>query len=618
MKDYLLEIPSEHRESVTFLSESKGVSARISFNHTCGHVSFFTIGNLIKRKNLNLCKKCLRKSSGNVYLNKIPKKYHKYIKFLTDNRGQSAKIKYTNCKCGHVSYTTLQVISQRKNFDLCSKCSLKKPKGNAEIFLNRIPNEYHKFIERPENSGRDTKIIYTNPGCGHISKITLGSLSQRKNLDLCSSCSTSKSCAERNKKEIQEYLSRIPKKYHKYIKTNSEFIGHKTKITYTNPLCCHVIDTKLGHLIVRKQFDKCHSCNQKDVKPLTLSKERIVSFFDNYLYGAEIISGYPGNRTTMIKGLCKKCNSLVSGVYFNLQKYYNYYKKQQCQSCAPKNITQLNIYDFVKKYCEDASYNNIETVKFDCNRFKELDIYCQSKNLAIEYNGLIWHSDKYKNDKQYHWKKTKACKDLGITLLHIWGDRWLKKPEIYKSIIKTKLGVIDNKIFARKTEIKELTKSELKEFFGKNHLDGHVGCITGWGLFYSDKLVQAISVRRVNKQNKKYSNYLEIARSSTLIDHLIVGGESKLLSKVEEYAVQNDFSGILNYVSCDFGGFPKEKWKFKYQGITGISYFYTDTYKRFSRQIFQPKNGKTEKELVEEVGLLRVDGTPNLIYTMEI
>ena len=51
----------------------------------------------------------------------------------------------------------------------------------------------------------------------------------------------------------------------------------------------------------------------------------------------------------------------------------------------------------------------------------EIDILVKEKNLAIEYNGVIWHSEgKTGRDKSYHLKKTDRCEELGIQLLHIY------------------------------------------------------------------------------------------------------------------------------------------------------------------------------------------------------
>lgn len=347
-----------------------------------------------------------------------------------------------------------------------------------------------------------------------------------------------------------------------------------------------------------------------------LSCEDITLSLSAYLDDVKIINGFPGNRTTEVSGICKTCNKEYVSRYFNMQQYFKYHGSG-CPECNSTNVQQSSLKEFLKTLCDNVEENNRTIVKFNSNRFKELDLYCDKYSFAIEYNGLVWHSEKYGKDKFYHWDKTKACKDQGITLLHIWGDKYLSNPRIYYSIIKAKLGKIDNKIFARKTELKDLTKRELEEFFDNNHLDGHTNCITGWGLFYKGKLVECISVRRVNSQNKKYKGYLEIARQATLLDHLVVGGESKLLNVVEQYAKSNNFLGILNYVSCDFGGFPKQKWKFTYQGVSDISYFYTDCSRRVSRQKLQKRKlGQSEKDLAEELGLFKVYGTPNLVYSL--
>lgn len=43
----------------------------------------------------------------------------------------------------------------------------------------------------------------------------------------------------------------------------------------------------------------------------------------------------------------------------------------------------------------------------------ELDIYVPGKKLAIEYDGMYWHSDEFKN-ASYHVKKTDDCEKAGI------------------------------------------------------------------------------------------------------------------------------------------------------------------------------------------------------------
>ena len=51
----------------------------------------------------------------------------------------------------------------------------------------------------------------------------------------------------------------------------------------------------------------------------------------------------------------------------------------------------------------------------------ELDIYIPDKKLAIEFDGILWHSEGVGNKpKKYHIIKTMACKEKGIKLIHIF------------------------------------------------------------------------------------------------------------------------------------------------------------------------------------------------------
>lgn len=65
----------------------------------------------------------------------------------------------------------------------------------------------------------------------------------------------------------------------------------------------------------------------------------------------------------------------------------------------------------------------------------ELDIYIPSLQIAFEFNGIYWHSQKFK-DKNYHLNKLKLCNDKQIALYYIWEDEWRDKKEEIKNWIK--------------------------------------------------------------------------------------------------------------------------------------------------------------------------------------
>ena len=48
----------------------------------------------------------------------------------------------------------------------------------------------------------------------------------------------------------------------------------------------------------------------------------------------------------------------------------------------------------------------------------ELDIWIPSKFLAIEVNGVYWHTEEKGKGESYHQMKTQMCKEKGITLFH--------------------------------------------------------------------------------------------------------------------------------------------------------------------------------------------------------
>lgn len=69
----------------------------------------------------------------------------------------------------------------------------------------------------------------------------------------------------------------------------------------------------------------------------------------------------------------------------------------------------------------------------------ELDIFIPEVNIGIEYNGLRWHSDKFK-DKNYHLNKLNLCLSKGIKLIQIFEDEYIKN----KELVLTKLFRILN------------------------------------------------------------------------------------------------------------------------------------------------------------------------------
>lgn len=156
----------------------------------------------------------------------------------------------------------------------------------------------------------------------------------------------------------------------------------------------------------------------------------------------------------------------------------------------------------------------------------ELDIYVPSKNIAIEYNGLYWHTEKFR-DKTYHYNKWLACKEAGIQLIQIWEDDWKRNSEFVKKMLAHKLEVsVSERVYARKIQMKSLTYTSVKEFLEENHIQGITTGSIYLGAFnpINQKLVAVLIAKYEPGSEKKT---LSIVRYATSVP--VVGGFTKLL-----------------------------------------------------------------------------------------
>lgn len=308
---------------------------------------------------------------------------------------------------------------------------------------------------------------------------------------------------------------------------------------------------------------------------------------------------------------CHICNQDYL-IYNNL---FNYRTKQNsvlCTKCNPTDEKQvsgleLDLINFVSGLVE------VETKNRELLNRKEIDILIPSHKLAIEFNGLYWHSDIYK-DKNYHLNKTIECEKQGYDLIHVFEDEWLEKSDIVKSIIKTKLGMVESRYFARKCEIKVVDKSEEKEFLDNNHIQGFVGSMVAYGLYYNDELISLMSFGKLRKSlgYKDEQGSYEMLRFCNKLNTSVVGGASKLLKKfLKDYAPNK----IISYSDKRyFDGTTYKNLGFSYEGETKPNYYYTMNHTKYNRYKFRKdilvKEGfdknKTEKDIMNQRGYNRI------------
>jgi very-short-patch-repair endonuclease len=283
------------------------------------------------------------------------------------------------------------------------------------------------------------------------------------------------------------------------------------------------------------------------------------------------------------------------------------YNNNSCLICHPKDplqsIKEQELGNWLNIFDTNMTFGNRKLLNG-----KEIDLYLPDKKLAIEFNGLYWHSDKFK-DKFYHLNKTVACNELGISLLHIWEDDWLNKKEIVKSIILNKIGLITNKIFARKCKIKVITNKESNLFLDNNHIQGGTNASTCISLYYNEEIVSVMTFGKRRLNNK---DTFELIRFCNKINTNVIGGATKLFS----YFLKNyKFENMISYSDKSlFDGGLYSKLGFKNDGDTSLNYYWTDLSKKYHRFNFNKKKliklgydkNKTEDEIMKEIGYYKI------------
>lgn len=299
-------------------------------------------------------------------------------------------------------------------------------------------------------------------------------------------------------------------------------------------------------------------------------------------------------KWTFGDGLCKKCNPVFRGT----------------------SSAEQDLMDEVKRFCPDAVAHQ------RVNGF-EVDIFVPSKNLALEYDGLYWHSEKAGYSKDKHIIKTKACEVVGLQLIHVFEDEFIQHRDITLSRIRALVGQ-STRLHARKLTIDlEVSVSEARAFLERTHLQGYVGSVKRIGLRAGEELVSIMTFGRP-RYNKKYS--WELLRFSSKLDHTVVGGASRMLAAFRRL---HDGS-ILSYADrrWSIGGVYKEL-GFAFVGTTEPSYHYFKGDLRKNRQTFQKAklqkilpeffdSAKTEVEIMLEAGWNRIWDCGNLIFEIGV
>lgn len=252
----------------------------------------------------------------------------------------------------------------------------------------------------------------------------------------------------------------------------------------------------------------------------------------------------------------------------------------------------------------------------------ELDIVIPSMKIAIEYNGLYWHTESKGKNSTYHLSKTKSCNAIGYSLIHIFEDEWVLKKDLVKGKLKHMLGLSNGiRIGARQCEIRPISNKLKNKFLKESHIQGVDRSNISLGAYYSSVLVGVMTFNSKRNMTKNDEGVFELSRFATHSDYIVIGLASKML---KYFTREYDVNSILSFADRRWTLDPHNnmytKLGFDLVNIVKPSYAYynssVDKYKRFHKFGFGKSAlrkkypdldfKKTEKELTIELGYDRI------------
>lgn len=314
------------------------------------------------------------------------------------------KIKQTHIKNLGVSYPaqSKSIIEKRNKTNLL-KYNSTSPAGNSKILekmqqtcllkyncKNPMQNENIKQKARSTNKEKYGEEIYTNT-------LNFKAKKEQTCLEKYNTSYPNPNIEKRNKTNLLKYGQK------NIFKTN--YFKEKSKQTCL--INYNVENFSQSKINLEKSYNNMFRWKQSVIPNFSIQE----------------FNGYHNNQ--ILEWKCLLCNTIFSSTY-------NGHTKPRCLSCFPIDSgfsqKEKQLTDFCKQYFPNLLENDRSLIKP-----YELDIVIPQINLAIEFNGLYWHSILQK-PSGYHLMKTQKCQQQRYRLIHVWEDELQDALELLKSI----------------------------------------------------------------------------------------------------------------------------------------------------------------------------------------
>jgi len=385
-------------------------------------------------------------------------------------------------------------------------------------------------------------------------------------------------------------------------------------------LCeCGSIHNVPGEYLVCGDVQSC-GCMKKDL-------EKVFYKIGREQYKEETPEQCEERRKQQAKG--KMCDN-----YVRKSKRVVFIRGEALKEFAPRHgIPYDTLLKVFRNYGEDAVFEYVRE-NSGKNRFSSLELCVKehygyeplgktyrvdryypdfkiTDTLFMNADGLFFHSEAYKKDKEYHKLVREEFEHLNKRILQFYPNELHSKHLIVKSMIANALGEITNKIGARKCEV-VFDHADRHTFFTENHLMDDLNAAKFIGLVYNNEIIAAMSYRAKN-------GGVDISRFCNKINTSVQGGFSKLL---KELIKKESPKFITNFVDMRYGtgkhlekyGFVLENCDISFKWVNGSHKFLH----RMQIRANMDERGLTEAEYAKELGYYKVWDAGQAKFTLNL
>ena len=551
------------------------------------------------------------------HLAEANEKYPEYtfVEFGEYKPANQTLVKYI-CKDHGEQWIRLATLKDKKKvWRGCPHCKkdnqLNGFTGFVEAYGPKLHEGYY-FVD--ENFNTDNKVTVRCPTHGLV-RTNMGTFSRDSFKFGCKKCADADTMRF-NRKSNEKFLAEARDVHGDKYEYLSPYINRKSPIL----LRCKKHGDFIQVADVHLNGSGCQKCaeiivGEKGRLPFKEFKERALAVHGNkYNYCEESYT----KVSDKLKITCKK-----HGDFYQTGSGHVAEDGNGCPKCPGANkvsTQELELFEFCKTLAPDAENS------FKYKGHRELDIFINSKNLAIEFDGLIWHSTKRRTPAEQRLKSEDA-KELGVELIRIFEDEWLFRKKQVKQLLAARLGKLEGSIYARKCKVVELTNEEAKDFHEENHIQGWKRSGKSFGLSHNGNLVAVMTFTNQLSKRVIQEGVIELIRYSTTTQ--VKGGASKLLAaaiksikpkQVISYSDKRLFTGGM-YAAI---GFEKA-----YESKPNYSYWKEGTKERKHKALFKRENlpnllgdkfdpALSEKENCEANGYFQVYDDGKVLWELTV